>query len=406
MITVTTGEGEQQTQVTREKTDEEFTEAENNKERADIHATNILSQGLPRHIFNTLNQIEMTKEIWVNVELLMQGSGLTEQQKKETLFDQYERFWANGNESIHDYFVRFHKLINDMKITKMEIPVHQRYTKFVNNLPSYWGKYVTIVKNNKDISNVSYVDLYTHLKSYEQHAMKTLSKMNQTSGNADPLAYMAQATHSTSSPSQYVPLPPQYAPAPQQAPQSTNDAMLATMNQIITTESVQRRAPGNKGKHVATGSQGKVVTCYNCRGQGHVAKECKEKKRAKDSQWFKDKALLMEAKEKGAILDAEAEAFLADVECTTPYAKPLAITTTTTFEVSQEIHRGEQLDSDVDSVIDDHDNTIPYHQYQLNNEVESVPTDVSSVIPGEISVITILDDLRSQLEGHIKTNEE
>nr|GEX32294.1 beta-D-glucosyl crocetin beta-1,6-glucosyltransferase-like [Tanacetum cinerariifolium] len=46
----------------------------------------------------------------------------------------------------------------------------------------------------------------------------------------------------------------------------------------------------------------------------HVAKECKEKKRAKDSQWFKDKGLLMEAKEKGVILDAEAEAFLADVE--------------------------------------------------------------------------------------------
>ncbi|GJW52721.1 hypothetical protein Tco_0096806 [Tanacetum coccineum] len=67
---------------------------------------------------------------------------------------------------------------------------------------------------------------------------------------------------------------------------------------------------------------------------------------------------------------------------------------------------GEQLDFDVDSVIDDHDNTIPYHQYQLNNEVESVPTDVSSVIPDEIFVITILDDLRSQLEGHIKTNEE
>ncbi|GKC30654.1 hypothetical protein Tco_1037948 [Tanacetum coccineum] len=55
--------------------------------------------------------------------------------------------------------------------------------------------------NSKDISTVSYVDLYTQLKRYEQHAMKTLSKMNQTSGNADPLAYMAQATQSTSSPS-------------------------------------------------------------------------------------------------------------------------------------------------------------------------------------------------------------
>ncbi|GJX43901.1 hypothetical protein Tco_0260577 [Tanacetum coccineum] len=76
------------------------------------------------------------------------------------------------------------------------------------------------------------------------------------------------------------------------------------------------------------------------------------------------------------------------------------------LQVSQEIHGGDKLDSDVDSVIDDHDNTIPYHQYQLNNEVESVPTDVSSVIPGGISVITILDYLRSQLAGHIKINEE
>nr|GEZ39332.1 hypothetical protein [Tanacetum cinerariifolium] len=76
------------------------------------------------------------------------------------------------------------------------------------------------------------------------------------------------------------------------------------------------------------------------------------------------------------------------------------------LQVSQEIHEGEQLDSDVDSVIDYHDNTIPYHQYQLNNEVESVPTDVSSVVPGGIFMITILDDLRSQLTGHIKANEE
>ncbi|GKE72838.1 hypothetical protein Tco_1534879 [Tanacetum coccineum] len=63
MITVTTGEAEQQTQVTREKTDEEFTEAENNKECDDIQATHILSQGLPRYIFNTLNQTETAKEI-------------------------------------------------------------------------------------------------------------------------------------------------------------------------------------------------------------------------------------------------------------------------------------------------------------------------------------------------------
>nr|GFB45302.1 hypothetical protein [Tanacetum cinerariifolium] len=290
------------------------------------------------------------------------------------------------------------------------IPVHQRNTKFLNNLPSYLGKYVTIVKNSKNISTARYVSLYTHLKSYEEHAMKTLSKMNQNSGNADPLAYIAKATQSTSSPSQYVLPSPQNSFLLPTTSTSINPMTQATIQAgQITTKSVQRRAPG------------------------HVATQCMEKKRAKDSQWFKDKALLMEAKEKGVVLDAEAEDFMADVECTVPYVEPLAITTTTTLkegsnnestfsevhtyddcffddlnhQASQEKHQEEQLDSDVDSVIDDDDdNTIPYHQYQLNNEVKSVPTNVSSDIPDGISVITILDDLRSQLTGHIKTNEE
>ncbi|GJV49710.1 reverse transcriptase domain-containing protein [Tanacetum coccineum] len=53
-------------------------------------------------------------------------------------------------------------------------------------------------------------------------------------------------------------------------------------------------------------------------GKGMLPRQCKEPKRAKDSQYFKDKMLLMEAKEKGVTLDAEAEAFLANVECTAP----------------------------------------------------------------------------------------
>ncbi|GJS26904.1 retrovirus-related pol polyprotein from transposon TNT 1-94 [Tanacetum coccineum] len=64
----------------------------------------------------------------------------------------------------------------------------------------------------------------------------------------------------------------------------------------IVTEPVQRKAPGNVGN---TGARGKKVICYNCRGEGHVARQCKEPKRKMDSQYFKDKALLMEAKEKG-----------------------------------------------------------------------------------------------------------
>nr|GEZ60696.1 hypothetical protein [Tanacetum cinerariifolium] len=83
-------------------------------------------------------------------------------------------------------------------------------------------------------------------------------------------------------------------------------------------------------------NKGKFVICCNCRGEGHVSRQCKEEKRVKDSQYFKDKMLLREAKEKGEVLDAKAKAFLVDVECTAPYDQPLAITPTNIFEVSLE----------------------------------------------------------------------
>ncbi|GJT88789.1 retrovirus-related pol polyprotein from transposon TNT 1-94 [Tanacetum coccineum] len=352
----------------REKLDSEFSEEENKLEMADTQAEIILSQGLPRHIFNNLNQTSTAKEIWDNIEMLMQGSGRTIQQRKEDLFDEYERFRAIGNESIHDYFVRFHKLVNDMKITQLNIPTHQMNTKFVNNLPAYWGKYVTNVKQNMDISTTPYVQIYTHLKAYEPHAKKTLKKQEQSTSIVDPLAYVA---HTTSAPTLSSPS----TPSPQPTAQSPNDALMATMTQIanllsgfqkqfpptnnqlrtssnsrthatvhdghIVTEPIQRKAPGNVGN---TGARGKKVICYNCRGEGHVARQCKEPKRKMDSQYFKDKALLMEAKEKGDVLDAEAEAFLADVECTAPYDQPQALTTTNMFQANHE----DAYDSDVD----------------------------------------------------------
>nr|GFB46282.1 hypothetical protein [Tanacetum cinerariifolium] len=149
----------------------------------------------------------------------------------EELFDEYERFRAIGNEPIHDYFVRFHKLINDMKITQLDIPVHQMNTKFVNNLPPYWEKYVTNVKNNKDIYATTYVELYTYLKSYEPHAMKTLKKQEQSSSIVDPLAYLASTTYHLT-PTQPTNPPPSTSSLtlpPQPVAQSSNYAIVTPL---------------------------------------------------------------------------------------------------------------------------------------------------------------------------------
>ncbi|GJY46843.1 putative ribonuclease H-like domain-containing protein [Tanacetum coccineum] len=56
----------------------------------------------------------------------------------------------------------------------------------------------------------------------------------------------------------------------------------------------------------------RVVKCYNCQGEGHMARQCTQPKRPRNAAWYKEKAMLAKAQEAGQILDKEQLAFLAD----------------------------------------------------------------------------------------------
>ncbi|GJZ13609.1 reverse transcriptase domain-containing protein [Tanacetum coccineum] len=53
--------------------------------------------------------------------------------------------------------------------------------------------------------------------------------------------------------------------------------------------------------------------CYNCKGEGHMSKQCTKPKRKRDDSWFKDKVLLVQSQASGQILHEEELAFLADL---------------------------------------------------------------------------------------------
>nr|GFC57490.1 hypothetical protein [Tanacetum cinerariifolium] len=48
---------------------------------------------------------------------------------------------------------------------------------------------------------------------------------------------------------------------------------------------------------VLGGAPGKqrVIVCYNCKGEGHMSKQCTKPRRKRDAEWFKDKVLLVQA---------------------------------------------------------------------------------------------------------------
>nr|GEV22878.1 hypothetical protein [Tanacetum cinerariifolium] len=253
-ITVTEGQGVAAVQVTRDKTDEEFIEIKNNRELADIQATDILSQGLPRHVFNILNQMRTGKEIWDNVELLMKA---------------------------------------------------------------------------------------------------------QSSSIVDPLAYLASTTHHLT-PTQPTNPPPSTSLLtlpPQPAAQSSNDAMLATMNQIVNLLSgFQKQFPLTNNQLRTSSNSRSHATVHD----GHIVTETVQRK-APGNVGNTDEGL------------HAATTFMANLSSTS------GTNGATTSYVNE---------------------------YQLDSEVQDVPTEVSSLSPGEISMITILDYLRKKLDGHLKVNQE
>ncbi|GJR26936.1 retrovirus-related pol polyprotein from transposon TNT 1-94 [Tanacetum coccineum] len=79
---------------------------------------------------------------------------------------------------------------------------------------------------------------------------------------------------------------------------------------VMVDPSEEGIATNSRGTNAA--GQPRVVKCYNCQGEGHMARQCTQPKRPRNSAWFMEKLLLVEAQEAGQILDEEQLAFLAD----------------------------------------------------------------------------------------------
>ncbi|GJX13568.1 hypothetical protein Tco_0205326 [Tanacetum coccineum] len=83
---------------------------------SDIKAVNILLLKVPVDIYTLINHYQTAKEIWDRIKELLEGTKMNKQERKSMLYDEFDKFTFEPGESIHSYYLRYAKLINDMNI--------------------------------------------------------------------------------------------------------------------------------------------------------------------------------------------------------------------------------------------------------------------------------------------------
>ncbi|GJS74044.1 hypothetical protein Tco_0706885 [Tanacetum coccineum] len=183
----------------------------------DVQATNIILHGLPPDVYALVNHQEAAKDIW-------------------------------------------DRLINDMHTIRMTMQQVQVNTKFLNALPSEWSKFVTVVKLAKSLYTTNYDLLYAYLSQHEQHANEVRITRERY---LDPLALQEEDLIECINKEMEFLSAVASRVIVQQVQGRQNQSYVGTGNRGNATIS--------KGNYAA--SQPRVVKCYNCQGEWHMARQ-------------------------------------------------------------------------------------------------------------------------------------
>ncbi|GJZ71139.1 hypothetical protein Tco_0634990, partial [Tanacetum coccineum] len=122
---------------------------------------------LPKEILRAITQRD-TRMSYGKMEQMMKGSDIGIQEKKDKLFNEWERFTSTDGESIESYYHRFSKLMNDFKRNKHFPEKIASNLKFLNNLQPEWSRHVTIIHQTKDLHTADYDFLKYNQKEVDE----------------------------------------------------------------------------------------------------------------------------------------------------------------------------------------------------------------------------------------------
>ncbi|GJS67324.1 retrovirus-related pol polyprotein from transposon TNT 1-94 [Tanacetum coccineum] len=431
--------------VTRPRKYFELTPADEIQVDCDVKATNIILQGLPPEVYELVSNHRIAKELWDRIQLLMQGTSLTKQERKCKLYDEFDKFAYKKGETLRDFYLRYLLLLNDINIYNVKLEQFQVNTKFLNTLPPEWSKFVTDVKLVWDLHTTNIDKLHAYLRQHEFHANE-VRLMHER--NSDPLALVATHQrpihHNVYSPPSSIPQL-EYAPTVNQQQQQPEFPQLdsgltvlvfkqsddpidainhmmsflsavvtsrypTTNNQLRNSSKPKTYTPGVSGSN--SGKQ-RTVICYNCKGEGHMSKQCTKPKRKRDDSWFKDKVLLLMIWIHMTDCD----------ELNTTKVALMANLSHYSSDALAEVHNPDNVNNNVinqgvqvmpsseqsnvvnhsENEITSDSNIIPYSQYVTESQQEAIQNSNTSAQQDAL-ILSVIEQLKSQVINCTKIN--
>nr|GEW26035.1 hypothetical protein [Tanacetum cinerariifolium] len=279
-----------------EQTDEELTENDIKRVDADDQSIQTILLGLPKDVYAAVDSCETAKEIW-------------EQDIASNL-------------------------------------------KFLNNLQPEWKRHVTIVRQTKNLHEADFTQIYDFLKINQDEVNEL--RAERLAKYHDPLALMAHSQNSFNFPTthkdqssssthsqQSFPINNKYNPQPplnqnfmqplMTSLEDINDPTKAMNAAIILFDRQIQNVGGNGGNQfgqyagqVAQNRQGynawaggtgngNQARCYNCRGLGHIARNCIARPRRRDAAYLQTQLLIAQKEEAWIQFQAEEFDFMAAV---------------------------------------------------------------------------------------------
>ncbi|GJS00894.1 retrovirus-related pol polyprotein from transposon TNT 1-94 [Tanacetum coccineum] len=139
-------------------------------------AIHLILTGIGDEIYSTVDACQTAQEMWEAIERLQQGESLNIQDVKTNLFWEFGQFTSHDGETIESYYTRFYKMMNEMIRNNLTVATMQVNVQFLQQLQPEWSRFVTIVKQQHKLDEVSYHKLFDILKQYQKEKEKEMQK--------------------------------------------------------------------------------------------------------------------------------------------------------------------------------------------------------------------------------------